>query len=232
MTEELNKMKHRIAGTIGQCLLGLFFLVGILVPASASQDVEGYTVDDCIECHSLEGEESSLQISMDNFNASVHGQAVTCLECHTGIADDEHMEGEGVEPVDCSGCHEMDTGKIDLFSIFSSSQIVSHKKANFAGIYKMDNCLGCHQGTGAHGETEPINDQDCYKCHDPNSEAAMWGYMHPETKDKKQIVVVAHVCFSIFILVLLFGRFLLPVSSKPSSRNDIGKNNTGENNKS
>ena len=225
-------MKHRIPGTTGHFLLGLFLLFGIFAQASAFPDAQGYTVDDCMECHSPGSEESSLHISPENYDASVHGQAVTCLECHTGITDKAHMEGEGVDPVDCTGCHEMETGKMDLFSIFSSSQIVSHNKASFINIYKMDNCLGCHQGTGTHGETEPINDQDCYKCHDPNSKDAMWGYMHPDTKDKGLIVVIAHICFAVFILVLLFRLFLAPVFNNFSSKKNTDKNNTGENNES
>ncbi len=140
-----------------------------------------------------------------------------------------HIDGEGVDPVDCSGCHEMKIGKTDLFSIFSSSRIASHKKANFTNIYEMDNCLGCHQGTGAHGETEPLNDQDCYKCHDPDIKAAMWGYMHPDTKNRSLIVALAHMCFGAFILVLLFRRFLMPVFNNSSGGNKTGGNKTGEN---
>ncbi|MGM0655564.1 MAG: hypothetical protein ACQETR_09640 [Thermodesulfobacteriota bacterium] len=213
-------MKNRKLPMIGYCFFGLFFLTGIFALATASQDAQGYTADDCIECHSSGSGESFLQISIENFDDSVHGRSVTCLECHTGITGEDHMSGEGVARVNCSGCHEMETGKTGLFSIFSSSRIASHKKANFSTNYKMDNCLGCHQGTGAHGETEPINEQDCYKCHDPNLKAAMWGYMHPETKDKTVAVILMQTCFSIFILVALFGRFLMPVF------NDfLGKNN-------
>lgn len=218
-------MNYRIARMIGCYLPGLFLLAGIFAPATASQDAEGYTEDDCMECHRTGSEESSLHISLENYELSVHGGAVTCLECHTGITDEAHMEGDGVDPVDCNGCHEMETKKIDLFSIFSSSQIVSHKKANFTNIYKIDNCLGCHQGAGRHGETEPINDQDCYKCHDPNIKAAMWGYMHPDTKDKALVVIIGHMCFAVFILVLLFRRFLMPVFNTFSSRKNTDKNN-------
>ncbi len=218
-------MKNRKAIMIGYSFLGLLLLAGIFTPvgihtqAFASENTEGYTTEECMECHRSESEESSLQISPENYDASLHGQAITCLDCHTGITDETHMDGEGVDPVDCNGCHEMETGKVDLYTLFSSSSITSHKKANFINIYEMDNCLGCHQGNGAHGETEPINDQDCYKCHDPDINA-MWGYMHPDTKTKSLMVVLIHLCFGAFILVLLFGWFLAPVLSKFSGKNN------------
>lgn len=212
-------MKHRIAGMTGCYLLGLFLITGIFALASAFEDAKGYTADDCMECHRSEGGESALLISIENYNATVHSQSVTCLECHTGITDETHMEGEGVDRVNCSGCHEMKASKIGLLSIFSSSRIASHKKANFTNNYKMDNCLGCHQGTGMHGETQPINDQDCYKCHDPDINV-MLGYMHTGTKQKALSVILMQTFFSIFILVALFGRFLVPVFNK-----FLGKNN-------
>jgi hypothetical protein len=203
-------MKPRIRSMIGYSLVGLFFLTGLFFPVQVLGDTPVYTQEDCMECHT-KSDESVLQISLKNHEASVHGQAVTCLECHTGIIDEEHMDGEEIDSVDCKECHEMETGKIDLFSIFSSSQITTHKKANFQNIYEIDNCLGCHQGIGAHGEKAPINDQDCYKCHDPNIKNPMWGYIHPETKEQKLTIVLAHISLALVILVLLFGQFLVPV---------------------
>ncbi len=216
-------MKTIIARLIGYHIPGLFLLAGIFVYTPAFGETEGYTADDCMECHRSGSEESALHISPENYDDSVHGQAVTCQECHTGITSDAHMDGEGLDPVDCSGCHEMKTQKNNLISRVLSFQIASHRKANFTNIYEMDNCLGCHQGTGSHGETEPVNDQDCYKCHDPNIKAAMWGYMHPDTKQKALPVVLAQMCFAAFALILLLGRFLMPVL------NDFSKNKVGRN---
>ncbi|QTA81453.1 cytochrome domain-containing protein [Desulfonema limicola] len=201
-------MKYKIASMTVSCLLWLFLLAGI--PASASDNAagKGYTAEECMECHKTGSEESSLLISPEKYEASVHGQSLTCLECHTGIKDEEHMNGEGIEPVDCSQCHEMKKNKTSLFSRLSSFQIASHKKADFGKNYTMDNCLGCHQGTGAHGETEAINNMDCYKCHDPNIKDAMWGYMHLDTKNKSMPAVFAYICFAVLILAVLLGRFM------------------------
>lgn len=228
-------MKDKKAMMIGYFFLGLFLLTGtlspfgIFTPVFATEDAEGYTSDECMECHQSGSDESALQISRENYDASLHGQAVTCRDCHTGITDDTHIDGEDITPVDCSGCHEMEINQVDLNTLFSSSQITSHKKANFINKYEMDNCLGCHQGKGAHGETEPINDQDCYKCHDPDIEAAMWGIMHPETKNKSLVAGLIHLCFGAFILILLFGRFLAPVFSTFSGKHHMDKNQSGKN---
>jgi hypothetical protein len=208
-------MKYKMTNIIGCCLLGLFLITGaFVIPAVSFADTEGYSAEECMECHSSEAEESSLTINPEMFAASAHGQKATCVECHTSIKGDEHMEGEGVEPVNCSNCHETKTEKNGLFSMFSTSRIASHKKADFGKNYNMDNCLGCHQGAGAHGETEAIVDQDCNKCHDPGLKNAMWGYMHADTAGTGVDIAFTHLLFAAFIVFLLFGRFLMPNAKK------------------
>ena len=216
-------MKYRILPRIGYYFLGLFLMTGIFAPASAFEDAKGYTADDCMACHCAKNGDSTLQIPVESYEASVHGRSVTCLECHTGITNEDHMSGEGVDRVNCSQCHEMETGKTGLFSIFSSSRIASHKKADFRNTYTIDNCLGCHQGTGAHGETDPVNDQDCYKCHDPNTKAAMWGSMHPETKDRSFDILLIIFAFIILIKGLSLRWSLWKKKKDPTISGDLGR---------
>ena len=102
------------------------------------------------------------------------------------------------------------------FSVwFPAFQIASHNKADFATAYEKDNCLGCHQGAGAHGESEPINDQNCYQCHlSPEAAGAMWGMMHPTADRKTQPTVFAaasiYQVFVVIGLVVLLGKLFEP----------------------
>jgi hypothetical protein len=251
-----------------------FVIIAILKPANSlaaeSETESDYTTEDCIECHRMGSEESSLLISIEEFQASIHGQEETaCLDCHTQVLDETHQETEGSGAVDCSGCHEqenrhglkakadqrpqchdchtrhniiakddprstvhmdmlpktcgnchaVEAGKTNYFSWFPSFQIASHNKGDFGTAYDKDNCLGCHQGMGAHGETEPLNDQDCYKCHQSQeSDGAMWGYMHPKADAEVQTATFASaVIYQVFIaafLLTLFGKFLVPLFKK------------------
>jgi hypothetical protein len=222
-----------------------------------------YTPEECIECHRTGSEESGLQISVEAYEASVHGEEATCLDCHTGVVDDEHESTQGSGAVDCSECHEQENrhgqngpeeqrpqchdchtrhnmltktdpasavhpdqlpttcagchaaaaGETGFFSWFPAFRIASHNKADFAIAYEKDNCLGCHQGAAAHGESEPINAQDCQKCHfSPEAAGAMWGAMHPTADRSVQPVIFAAASiYQVFIvigLIALLGKFL------------------------
>ncbi len=65
-----------------------------------------YTPEDCIECHQKGSSESTLQISIDEFNASSHAEEATCLDCHTMVEDESHETTPGSGVTDCSECHE------------------------------------------------------------------------------------------------------------------------------
>jgi hypothetical protein len=230
---------------------------------SESDTAQAYTPEDCIECHRMGSEESGLQISVETFNASVHGEEATCLDCHTGVVDDEHESTEGSGAVDCGECHEQEnrhggngpeeqrplchdchsrhnmltktdpassvhpeqlpatcagchaaaSGETGFFSWFPAFRIASHNKADFAVAYEKDNCLGCHQGAAAHGESEPINAQECQKCHFSKETAgAMWGDMHPiADRSVQPAVFAAASIYQLFIVIGLFallGKFL------------------------
>ena len=231
--------------------------------ASEAQAATAYTPEDCIECHRTGSGESGLHISVGEYEASIHGPEITCLECHTGVVDEQHESTKGSGAVDCSACHEQEnrhglngpeerrpkcydchtrhhmlsktdpasavhpdnlattcagchpaaSGETDFFSWFPSYQIASHNKGDFTTAYNKENCLGCHQGAAAHGESSPIDEQNCYKCHlSPDKAGAMWGYMHPKPDVKTQPTVFAaasiyQVFFALGLIVLL-GKFL------------------------
>ncbi len=76
----------------------------LLLPCNAST----YTVNDCIGCHSKGSKESTLHISITGFRDSVHGGQLACMDCHTGITDDDHELIKAPVAVDCGQCHEND----------------------------------------------------------------------------------------------------------------------------
>ena len=79
--------------------------------ASVTETATAYTPEDCIECHRTGSEESGLHISVDEFNASIHGEEeeeTTCQDCHTLVEDDNHQTTPGTGAVDCSSCHEQE----------------------------------------------------------------------------------------------------------------------------
>jgi hypothetical protein len=80
------------------------------------------------------------------------------------------------------------------------------------------NCLGCHQGAGAHGEKKPINDQDCNKCHND-----LMGFMHPKADSAKQpgIFALAWI-YQVFLAALLWGGFRFYTRRKKSKRGEAG----------
>ncbi len=230
--------------------------------AWASETETEYTEEDCIQCHQTGSEDSELHISIEAFRGSAHNEEATCIDCHTGVIDDEHQNVEGSGATDCGECHEQEnehgqdgpekerpqchdchtrhnmlakdnpassvhasqlpvtcgechpvaSGKNrGYFAWFPSFQVASHNKADFSARFDKDNCLGCHQGAGAHGEMEPIDEQTCYKCHSPTLDSAMWGLMHPDASRQSQPAVFATgVFYQVFIgiaLVLIVGMF-------------------------
>ena len=275
MKRYLVKPINRYAMVIHMVIVVL--MVGHARASASSAETEtvlAYTPEDCIECHHVGSEESELQMSVEAYDASVHGgEGITCLDCHTGVLDDEHQSTEGSGAVDCSACHEQEnlhgldgaeedrpqchdchtrhdmltktdpassvnpgqlpttcgechpatTGNNSYFSWFPAFQIASHNKADFGNPYADDNCLGCHQGAGAHGESEPINDQNCYRCHlSPEAAGAMWGMMHPTADRKTQpTVFAAALIYQVFVVIGLFvllGKCLNLVFDRPPGK--------------
>jgi hypothetical protein len=77
-----------------------------LVITGLPSSVWAYTQDECIQCHQSGSKESTRQISMETFNASVHGEETGCQDCHTGVTDESHTSTPGSGAADCSACHD------------------------------------------------------------------------------------------------------------------------------
>jgi hypothetical protein len=233
--------------------------VSIVLIFMAAQAALAYTNEDCIECHREGSKEGGINISIDEFNASVHAEEVGCQDCHTMVEDEAHQTTPGSGAVDCSGCHEQEnrhgresnsgtrpqcyschtrhgmrtkddplssvhpqrlkdtcdschpheSGQTDYFSWLPSLQVASHSKQDFSQDYDRTNCLGCHQGMGAHGEQEPINDQTCFTCHlTPDGQNKLLGYIHSKADARRQPgVMAAATIYQVVMGVLVLGGF-------------------------
>ena len=173
------------------------------------QTIEGSGAVDCRQCHEQENQHGL------NGEEKFRPQ---CHDCHTRHdmltkTDPASSVHQDQLPTTCGECHPAATGDSEYFSWFPAFQIASHNKADFGSVYSDDNCLGCHQGAGAHGESEPINDQNCHRCHGSRDGAgAMWGHMHPQAdRETQPIVFAAASIYQVFIvigLILLLGKCL------------------------
>lgn len=152
----------------------------------------------CIDCH-----------DKANFHGVGSEHRPRCYSCHTrhGILEKEDKRSS-VHPEalagTCSACHPLESGRSDYLSLLPSVQIVSHGKQDFSRSYDRKNCRGCHQGSVAHGEKEPISNEECYKCH-----FSMMGSFHPKADPAEQPgVFAAALGYQFFIAALIGGGFL------------------------
>lgn len=168
-------------------------LIFVLVPSA-----EAYTQEECLNCHEKGNPNTQKKISKKEYLKSIHGQNLSCQDCHKGIKDETHQERQGSGLVECKDCHPNEWGARDWWSW----QVTSHGKQDLNGNYDKRNCLGCHQGQAAHGEEKPINNQTCFKCHGRlGKEAALVGYIHPRADRKTHPAVFTSMILSWIILV-------------------------------
>ena len=237
----------------------LFFCVAFVFGVWLCSGIASASLD-CVQCHRQGGEGSARQISIGEFQDSVHGTITTCQDCHTGIQDETHAMVKGSGKVDCSGCHVQknhhgvsspinrrpqcetchtahairkkgdprssvhprnlmttckgchppECGEHDYLSVFPSLKIGSHRKQDLSQLYDKDNCLGCHQGHGAHGDDSVLNDQTCYLCHFSQAgRLPLLGYIHPRPdREKYPSVFAAAIIDQIFFGGLVGWGFL------------------------
>ncbi len=198
--DEFKASVHNGQATCQDCHTG--------VTDDSHQTTKGSGAADCSGCHDQEN------------NHGLKAQAADrpqCSSCHTkhhilAASDPASSVNPKRMPATCGECHAAESGKDkSYFSWFPGFQIASHNKADFSVAYDKDNCLGCHQGAAAHGETEPVSDDTCFKCHSPEMDGAMWGTMHPGADKQSQHGVFAvGVVYQIFIgiaLIMVVGMF-------------------------
>src|SRR6478735_12343826 len=100
--------------------LSLFVLLAIAGAASA----QTLTTADCLGCHADPSAEK--KVDQKKFEASVHGQAIGCTDCHVDVKAYPHDPTP--KPVNCAACHA------DQVSEYAKS---AHAKARTT-------CVDCH----------------------------------------------------------------------------------------
>lgn len=135
---------------------------------------------DCTGCHDQQNRHGGT--------AAASVRKPQCYDCHTRhhiypSQDPRSSVNASALPRTCAGCHPVECGKTDYLSRLLSFQIASHPKGDFGARYEKTNCLGCHQGKGAHGEDASVTKDRCYLCHrPPGTPGALWGKMHPQAR--------------------------------------------------
>ncbi len=187
-----------------------------LVENGDHQDTPGSGAVDCSSCHEHKNRHGR------GSNSGTRPQCYTCHTRHGMRAKDDPRSTVHSERLKetCRSCHPRESGQTDYFSWLPSLQVASHSKQDFSQIYNRTNCLGCHQGMGAHGEPETINDQTCYTCHiSLEGEKKLLGYIHSKADARRQPgVMAAASIYQVILGILLLGGFaffIRKLSTKP-----------------
>ena len=188
---------------------------GIVDDAHRSQKGSGKV--DCGTCHDTE--------NRHGLNAQDKKIRPKCHDCHTkhailGKDDPDSSVNPDNFLKTCGPCHRTQFGHTGFLNWLPSVQIKTHGKQDFSCDFDERDCLGCHQGKGAHGEKTVLNDRDCWKCHFPkNGRARVMGNIHPKEKELNDTpYIMAGAVYGVAAALLLIGgcRFYTRRFSKKS----------------
>src|ERR1051326_8848180 len=104
-------------------------LLGLLVAFTLS--AQTLTTADCLGCHNDPAAEK--RVDQKKFEASIHGQAIGCTDCHTDVKAYPHDPTP--KPVNCAACHA------DQVAEYAKS---AHAKARAKGDTVAATCVDCH----------------------------------------------------------------------------------------
>ncbi len=140
-------------------------------PATSRTEIN----ETCLACHSDKemslslpnGETRSLHVDAETFRTSVHGDKLSCADCHPDMTEVPHPERTFtsrrqfslVYYEQCKRCH---------FSTFAKTLDSAHQAPLARGDVTAPLCVDCH---GAHDITSPNKprtkiSQTCAKCHE------------------------------------------------------------------
>lgn len=242
----------------------IFFII-LLLFGFALPESWAYTNEECMACHGLDSQKSSLTISLEIYSTSVHGRnGIGCGDCHNLILDENHTARGGLTQVGCLECHDQlnrhggneknkanrprcydchgthnilekensdssvhkdqltktcqkchadECERDRRFFLLPSFRIATHVKQDFSKGYDRGHCLGCHQGSAAHGDGGIIHEDDCYRCHQSSEgKGKMLGPFHNKMDIKHQPgFFVAGVLNELIILAMLFCGILFVI---------------------
>ena len=162
----------------------------------------GSGVVDCSSCHNKE----------NHHGRQAQSHRPQCQSCHTRHSIfGKNNKRSSIHPdhlkQTCGNCHARQCGDTGYLSWLPAIRIKSHPKQDFSRDCSDTNCIGCHQGSAAHGETHPIDEQDCHRCHiTPQGDSLLFGFVHPRADAKKQPAVFAAAMIYQFCLAFLVWR--------------------------
>jgi hypothetical protein len=127
----------------------------ILVLWLLSLPVFAYEMDNCISCHGNNRNKDIPQISVPDYQSSIHGATITCLECHAYIQEG-HEAGGVKEKVDCNMCHQQKNlhgassaaqNKPKCYSCHTKHNILPSGMENSSvnRAHLKGTCSGCHE---------------------------------------------------------------------------------------
>ena len=157
---------------------------------------------DCGQCHDQQNRHGL---------GAKSGTRPQCYSCHTrhDILKGDH-EKSSVHPEQlkktCGACHPAQAGKIGFLPWLASLKVRSHGKEDLGCSYDEKDCLGCHQGKAAHGETV-LNDRSCPECHFPSQgQAPLMGALHPSAGSRSNPWnALANGIYGLAAVLLLVG---------------------------
>ena len=176
-----------------------------MVEDESHETTPGSGATDCSECHEQENPHGW------GSNTGTRPQCYSCHTRHGMLAKDDPRSSTNSQRLKetCKSCHTRESGETDYFSWLPSLQIASHSKQDFSQVYDRTNCLGCHQGQAAHGESEPISDQTCFTCHvSLDGQNKLLGYIHSKADARRQPgVLAAATIYQVVMGVFVLGGF-------------------------
>ena len=126
------------------------FLVLSIGRAWGSSDKE------CIRCHRIGSQESTLQIDLELYGTSVHSGVIACTDCHKGFAENNHPAMTEYQKVNCQQCHKKTTMHSKRTIISCASCHTTHEihpsedsrsSVNFVNL--PNTCGACHSSETA-----------------------------------------------------------------------------------
>lgn len=155
-------------------MLTLFLMIALAAPAGAASPATGIDVETCLSCHAdrdlavalPSGETRSLYVDIDAFRASVHGNKLSCTDCHQDMTEVPHAsrpfntlrEFTVAYYEQCKRCH---------FANYTKTLDSVHYQALARGDRTAPLCVDCH---GAHDVRDSRAagsrvSNTCTKCH-------------------------------------------------------------------
>ncbi len=150
-------------------------IVAALLSLAAPAAAQGPDVDTCLGCHAdralavslPSGETRSLFVDLDTFRGSVHGNKLSCVDCHQDMTEVPHAsrpfrslrEFTVAYYEQCKRCH---------FANYTKTLDSVHYPALARGDKTAPVCVDCH---GAH-DVKPVNQpgsvlsSSCARCHE------------------------------------------------------------------